>query len=324
MKSNGTSFDDYIEKNAKITLHPSMVKKVEGFPDSVSDLRNILFYGPKGIGKYTQVLSAIKKYSPSGLKYEKKMSITYNKNTYFFKISDIHFEIDMSLLGCNTKLLWNELFNHIVDVVLAKPDKVGIIVCKYFHDTHAELLDSFYSYMQSNTTCGVRLIFILITEAISFIPENIVNSCHVIHLSRPSKTSYNKCLEGKLKKGFDVKNIVNMKHIDNDDGQICLPYKTTCDNIVDLILNIHTTKFMVIRDSIYDIFIYDLDVSDCIWYIVERLIVESHIKDSQVSEVLLRIYTFFRYYNNNYRPIYHLEGLVCYLINKIHGFGTGM
>jgi replication-associated recombination protein RarA len=73
MKSNVTSFDDYIEKSNSVSLHPSMEKLVEGFPDSIGDLQNIIFYGPKGIGKYTQVLSTIKKYSPSGLKYEKKM-----------------------------------------------------------------------------------------------------------------------------------------------------------------------------------------------------------------------------------------------------------
>ena len=322
MKSNVTSFDDYIEKSNSVSLHPSMGKLVEGFSDSIGDLQNIIFYGPKGIGKYTQVLSTIKKYSPSGLKYEKKMSITYNKNTYFFKISDIHFEIDMSLLGCNTKLLWNELFNHIVDVVLAKTDKVGIIVCKYFHDIHSELLDSFYSYMQSNTTLGARLIFVLVSESLSFIPENIVNSCHIVHLSRPSKTRYNMCLENKLPKGFVVNNIANMKHIEHEaqNGHLCLPHKVTCDKLIGHILQVETTRFVTIRELIYDIFIYDLDVSECVWYIIENLILGGHLQTEHTSDVLLRAYTFFRYYNNNYRPIYHLEGLICYLINKIHGF----
>jgi hypothetical protein len=326
MKGMDTSFDDYIERNNKVSLHPNVSKMVAAqFPESIKDLHNIIFYGPKGIGKYTQVLSAIKKYSPSGLKYEKKISIAYNKGSYFFKISDIHFEIDMSLLGCNTKVLWNELFNHIVDVILAKPDKVGIIVCKYFHETHSELLDSFYSYMQQNTsTTGVQLIFVLVCEAISFIPDNIVKSCHIIHLSRPSKASYNKCLDIKLPKTIDTSNIVNMKHIENQDGQLYLPHKITCDKIITLILNVKSTRFVSLRDCLYDIFIYNLDVSECIWYMIERVIRDGHVKDAQVPDLLLRVYTFSRYYNNNYRPIYHLEGLVCYLINIIHGFHSGV
>ena len=320
MKSAVTSFDDYVERNNQVPMHPNVSTMVSKFPHSIKDLRNIIFYGPKGIGKYTQTLSAIKQYSPTGLKYEKKMSITFNKNTYFFKISDIHFEIDMSLLGCNTKLLWNELFNRIVDVILAKPDKVGIIVCKYFHETHSELLDSFYSYMQNNSVIGVQIIFVIICEAISFIPDNIVNSCRVIHMSRPSKALYNKCLDRKLSKSVEMKNIVNMKLVENSDGQIPLKHEITCGKILNYISNVKTTKFISIRETLYDIFIYDLNVSECVWYIVERLIKSGEIKDVEVTDVLLRTYTFFRYYNNNYRPIYHLEALVCYLINKIHGF----
>ena len=57
----------------------------------------------------------------------------------------------MSLMGCHSKMLWNEVYNQIVDILLAKAEKSGIIVCKYFHEIHSELLDIFYSYMQSNS-----------------------------------------------------------------------------------------------------------------------------------------------------------------------------
>ena len=30
------------------------------------------------------------------------------------------------------------------------------------------------------------------------------------------------------------------------------------------------------------------------------------------------MYTFFQYYNNNYRPIYHLESFLLYLVSEIH------
>lgn len=104
MKYHDTHFEDYINSNSKSNLHPKLNILYQQFPEKIEDLKNIIFYGPKGVGKYTQMLSSIKKYSPTNLKYEKKISINYNKNTYYFKISDIHFEIDMSLLGCNSKL----------------------------------------------------------------------------------------------------------------------------------------------------------------------------------------------------------------------------
>ena len=161
MKSYDTHFEQYIEKNKISNLHPKIDTIYKKFPTNIQNLRNIIFYGPKGVGKYTQMLSSIKQYSPSELKYEKKISITYNKSVYYFKISDIHFEIDMLLLGCQSKMLWNEVYYQILDIVSAKSDKVGIVVCKYFHEIHSELLETFYSYMQTLNQQTIQLKFIL-------------------------------------------------------------------------------------------------------------------------------------------------------------------
>ena len=133
MKFLDSHFDDYIQSSNKISLHPSLKKTVSLFPPNISDLRNLVFYGPSGVGKYTQVLNTIKRYSHSELKYEKKLTVIYNKINYYFKISDIHFEIDMALLGCNSKLLWNDIYINIIDVLSSRINKNGIIVCKNFH-----------------------------------------------------------------------------------------------------------------------------------------------------------------------------------------------
>ena len=105
MKFYETHFEEYVLENQSENLHPKLEKLYTRFPKKINKLKNLIFYGPSGIGKYTQMLKAIKKYSPSELKYEKKISVTYNKQQYFFKISDIHCEVDMSLLGCNSKML---------------------------------------------------------------------------------------------------------------------------------------------------------------------------------------------------------------------------
>ena len=174
MKFLDSHFDEYIQSINKISLHPTITKKLQSFPSNLNNLRNVIFYGPSGVGKYSQILNCIKKYSASELKYEKKLTVNFNKNNYFFKISDIHFEIDMSLLGCNSKLLWNEIYINIIDVLSARVNKSGIIVCKNFHKIHSELLECFYSYIQRNNT-DVNLVFFLVTENISFIPDNIIN-----------------------------------------------------------------------------------------------------------------------------------------------------
>jgi hypothetical protein len=320
MKFYETHFEEYINEHNRENLHPKLNKIYEKFPKNIHDLKNLIFFGPNGTGKYTQMLKSIQKYSPTDLKYEKKISLTYNKQQYFFKISDIHYEVDMSLLGCNSKLLWHEIYQQIIDIISAKTDKSGIIVCKYFHDIHSELLENFYSYMQKNNDTSIDLKFIVITEELSFIPDNILNCCEIINISRPTKTSYVKCVKTKLPVKLKPENITNIKilHIYNED--LMLQYKIICNKILKSLLNINELQFLKFRDVLYDIFIYNLDISDCIWYILSSLVEQKQIKKEDMSKILIRTYTFFQYYNNNYRPIYHVENYLLYLAKLIHGF----
>ena len=318
MKFYETHFEEYINENARVNLHPKLEQFYEKFPNSINELKNLIFYGPNGTGKYTQMLKSIKKYSPSELKYEKKISVTYNKQQYFFKISDIHYEIDMSLLGCNSKLLWHEIYQQVIDIVSAKTDKSGIIVCKYFNEIHSELLENFYSYMQKNNAITIDLKFIIITEEISFIPDNILNCCEIININRPSKTSYMKCFKNKLPPNLKLENITNIKilHLYNED--LMLQYKIICNKIISNIVNINDMQFLKFREILYDIFIYNLNITECIWYILSSLVEQKKIKEEHLSKIMIKTYCFFQYYNNNYRPIYHLENYLLYLSTQIH------
>ena len=264
------------------------------------------------------MLAAIKKYSPSELKYEKKISVTYNKNIYFFKISDIHYEIDMSLMGCHSKMLWNEVYNQIVDIILAKNEKSGVIVCKYFHNIHSELLDIFYSYMQSLNTANIDLKFILITEELSFIPDNIINCCQLVKVPRPSRNVYNRCLKTKLKKNIKLDEITNIKNIYLSVTQLMRPNEIICNKLVDVILNMNELNFYNMREHLYDIFIYNLDPYECIWFIINKLIALHKLDGKHMTDVLIKSYTFLKYYNNNYRPIYHFENFILFLMMKVH------
>ena len=307
MKFHETHFEEYISENNRINLHPKLDEIYQKFPKTIQEFKNIIFYGPSGTGKYTQMLKSIKKYSFTDLKYERKISVIYNKTQYFFKVSDIHYEIDMSLLGCNSKLLWHEIYQQIIDIISAKSDKSGIIVCKYFHDIHSELLENFYSYMQKNTSMGVDIKFILLTEELSFIPDNILNCCQVINIQRPSKTLYAKCSKNKLPTNLKTENITNIKNLHLYNEELMLPYRLICNKIIDNLVNINGLQYLKFRDILYDIFIYNLDITDCIWYILSTLIERNKIKQEHLSKILIKTYCFFQYYNNNYRPIYHVE-----------------
>jgi len=72
MKFLESHFEEYTNKVCKSNLHPKLEKYYSRFPETLDKLGNLIFYGPSGVGKYSQMLHAIKKYSPTELKYEKK------------------------------------------------------------------------------------------------------------------------------------------------------------------------------------------------------------------------------------------------------------
>lgn len=320
MKFLETHFEEYINSVNENNLHQKMENIYSRLPDNILDLPNLIFYGPPGIGKYSQLLHAINKYSPSHLKYEKKMCVMYEKKQYLFKISDIHYEVNMSLLGCNSKNLWNEIYQQILDVLTMKSNKTGIIVCRDFHNIYSELLDNFYSYMQENNHLSVNIKFILLTEQLSFIPDNILNCCETIHLSRPNKTNYNKCLKNKISNELNLYDISNIKDLKVGTLALMVPHKIICNKIYNEMINVDQLKFLKFRDMLYDIFIYNLNIGECIWYLLYCLIKENKIKKNKISQVLVQTFLFLKYYNNNYRPIYHLESYLFNLITYIHEY----
>lgn len=319
MKFLNIHFDDYIQNSNKISLHPPIKTKFTTFPTDISDLKNAILYGPSGVGKYSQMLNMIKMYSPSELKYEKKLTVVYNKVNYYFKISDVHFEIDMALLGCNSKLLWNDIYTNIIDILSARTNKVGIIVCKNFHKIHSELLECFYSYIQQNNT-SIKLVYCIISESVSFIPDNIINNFHIISIPRPTRSNYNKILDKKLPQNYDISTIQNIKSIVTETNSFNVNINNYIDHLYHLISNPESLHFTNFRDVIYDIFIYDMEIGHVILCLLKKMIENNDINPELLSTIYLDTFSFLQYYNNNYRPIYHLEKYLYSLINKIHGF----
>jgi hypothetical protein len=318
MKFYENHFEEYLSATNKMNLHPKLKKIYDKFPKKLIDFKNLIFFGPSGTGKYSQMLHSIKKYSPTELKYEKKITMTFNKQSYFFKISDIHYEVDMSLLGCNSKLLWHDIYQQFVDIISAKTEKSGIIVCNNFEEIHSELLENFYSYMQKNNSSSVDIKFILITKELSFIPDNILNCCEIVHIARPSKTQYSKCLKKKIHPQLLLENITNTKLLHHANSELIIQHQITCNKIVKNIIEHEGTQFLKFRDILYDIFIYNLNIYDCVWYILSSLTNKKKITNENLSSIMLKTYCFFQYYNNNYRPIYHLENYFYYIIKIVH------
>ena len=343
-------------------FHPELIPFYNKFPVQLRDFGNLILHGPTGVGKYTQALSILKRYSPSELKYEKKMKIQTDKQDYMYHISDIHYEVDMSLLGCNSKIVWHELFLQIVDIISVKQEKIGIILCKNFHTIHNELLDIFYSYMQQYNNAAYNNIlikFIILTEHISFIPNNILNACKRLSVGRPNVESYMRMVSSNISQSEDPKRvflqkitytksstflqkdvarvreiikgikpdtIMNTKEIKSFSlmrSSVDVPhdiFNIVCDNIIQEIVNHEKIAFAGFRDILYDILIYNLDVVECLRHIIYHFIRIRKIDHTNIRDIMIKTFEFLKFYNNNYRPIYHLESIFFYLIVKIYGY----
>jgi len=357
MKYYETHFDDYITSVESHNLHPELSDVFQKFPSKINKLENLIIYGPSGVGKYSQALCLLKKYSPSDLKYEKKILANTEKQQYVYRFSDIHYEIDMSLLGCNSKILWHEIFFQIVDIISVKQEKIGIIMCKNFHLIHTELLEIFYSYMQqyNHSQSNIQIKFFLLTEHISFLPTPIINVCQVVNIGRPLKQGYveiskqfapqsiekrtfiNRVSDYKTRIKSNnqsekmvseleldgIMNIKDLRYFSLINSTEELPndvFNIICDNIINEILSDKKINFTEFRDMLYDILTYNLDMVDCLWYILKYFIESGHLSEKDISDVLEKTYTFLKYYNNNYRPIYHLESIIFYIVNKVRKY----
>ena len=86
------------------------------------------------------------------------------------------------------------------------------------------------------------------------------------------------------------------------------PYRLICDKVINNIKNENSLNYSKLREELYDILIYNLDIGDCIYYTITKLIKEQQITNKeQLTLILIELVNFLKYYNNNYRPIYHLE-----------------
>ena len=316
MKYLESTYDEYLNSVNNFNVHKTYESLYNKLSEDTSEINHMIFYGPSGIGKYSQMLHCIKKYSKTNLKYDKKFNVDYNKKKeYLFRMSDIHYEIDMELLGCNARLLWIAVFNQIIDIIQAKKDnKIGFIVCKNFHTIHSELLELFYSYMQHDKK---RIKFILLTEQISFIPSKIIDTCDIFSFSRPLKRDYKKLANNET---YNSKpsSIINIKNTKLNVTQLQKSHTVVCDSILEILYQFDQ-QYSELRENLYNILIYKLDVYQCICYIYSKLIDHFNCSEEIIQDINIELYKCIKYYNNNYRPIYHLERMVLYIINKAYG-----
>jgi DNA polymerase III delta prime subunit len=346
-------FYKYVQRVKQENLHPQQVSLLSAYTKvPLENINHLIFYGPSGIGKYSQALYFISAFSSTELKYEKKITVeheVFKTSNFRVRVSDIHYEIDMALMGCVSKSLWHTIYSQILEIVLSKPHKTGIILCRNFHGIHNELLDIFYSYLQHKCTSHAIIKFIFITEAVSFIPDTMLNCCDIISFSKPTKIAYSRILKNNIS-SFDVNTNTSLRTIQQnlepneitnmqltqmscklengnalkvDCDLLQHSHALICKRLFHYLDDIQTIDVLEVRNVLYEILIYNLDLHECIWDILQYAvgILKKNNDLNRIekqSNLLNKTAQFFKLYNKNYRPIYHLECLFFNFVDIIY------
>lgn len=274
-----TQFSHYINNVKNDNYHP-YAELDKYIPESIENINHFIFYGKKHIGKYSQILHFLSKQSPTNLKYFKKVCIPLQKDTYITKMSDIHIEVDLSNFGCNARVIWNYIYQHINLMNINKKSiPLKYIVCKHFEKIHPELLDVLYYYMKEN-----KMSFIIHTNSIGFLSDHFLDLFQILYFHQTKYVPHYSFTE--------------------------VHYQNITKFILESKMNIDIYK---LRETLYTVFILHLDINDCIRYMYEQVYPIVNIDGKRL--LIEKTYQFYQYYYNNYRSIYHLEAIV---VNYIH------
>ena len=270
----------------------------------------------------------------STIPHERVIPVETSKITYNMRISDIHYEIDIMVLGCNHRQLWDDIFVKIYDIVRSKPSehRRGTIVVRGFQHVHTDLHDVFYGYMQRmrhDTTVGVS--FSIQTTGVSFIHRNILDACeHVNVVMRYGDMVGSghppiNVQSSPLRKSMSLSKMKGLIDRSGDGtlgNLISNIHEKSCDELIEFILEDHDqhTKGIMfsVRDKLYNIMFLYLDIHKCMWYIVCRLSEEIAANDDTMFKMTDAYIQCFSGFNTNYRPIYHLERFVVCLLRIVH------
>jgi hypothetical protein len=347
MTSLKKNYCEIINDNSVYSFNKELLAIINDENTNVSKFdkfSNYIFYGPPCSYKYKSALKLIQYFSPSNLKYEKKLYISVPKTEFYIKISDIHYEIDIENFIYNSKSLWNDIYNIIYNSVASSDVKKGYIVLRNFDKINCDLLDLLYNYMQKELFSSILIRFIIITECISFIPDKIINVSKILYFSKLTKKNIY-ALSNKANKLFFKSQSLEYKTVEDSiagkNNDITLEsesilYKVNNPNIYSILdisnninyiehhksicetyittLTSNNYNIRNIRTLLYDILIYNLSCQECFFYIIQNLILRKIINVNTICDLIIHSLIFFKNYNNNYRPIFHLESFTLYLI----------
>uniref|UniRef100_A0A6C0BQN6 DNA polymerase III delta N-terminal domain-containing protein n=1 Tax=viral metagenome TaxID=1070528 RepID=A0A6C0BQN6_9ZZZZ len=244
---------------------------------------NFIIYGPHQEDSYNIFMKYLSGYTSDEYTTKKMHFTMLSGYDISIKKGINHFELNMEFIP-NIKI-WNELYDHIRDIMIATNMKQSVILCNNFHCSVTDVIDTMYSLFDDTSHPDIH--FVLLSRDITFISESIRDRFITIR-------SKKECIK-KIHSSYD-----NMS-----------------DSITSFILNIDEITYHSIRNIVYDIFIHNLNPIDCILDVIGKLIYNKTFPIT--PDVLTNINYHINGMHKNYRSIYHLEAMMVYLVSNVHG-----
>lgn len=280
-------------------LHSHIISYLDTFPTQLSGLPSLIISGPAGSGKYTVALVIVSGFSPSGMRYEKKLSISSggcaSQDAPSLPMSDIHFEVDMALPCFGTRASWISVHNAIVSAVEIRKKKEAIVLCKNFNQAEHDLRRIFASFMTAHTG-PVHLRYLILTEHLSMLSPDIRRLCGRVPIGKPGITRSRE-LRGEQ---------MNMPNVEHESAK---------GAIRAVVHNKNPATLFNLREALYAGLIRNMNVSEWAWYIFREWSC-AHDKAPSPDEELIalgELMAFHKHHLSSYRPVFHLERLVLFL-----------
>ena len=74
-------------------------------------------------------------------------------------------------------------------------------------------------------------------------------------------------------------------------------YCVNIDEIIELIKCYDGTKFSTIREKLYNLLVYNIDINKFLWYALKDLINSKIIKEEKIQTIIEELYKIIYYYN---------------------------
>lgn len=164
-------------------------------PSVLAAIPHLLIHSPPHQAKdaYRECMQFLQTYSSMQLTNPasfKKLHVPFEKKKMSLQLrkSDVHVEIDFSVLSCNSKLVWNTLYTFLSR--LTNRGNALVVLCHACEHIQPSFLPMLYYYLQDNhalprTALRRRLTFFFFTSNAAVFPPSIRHCCVPVSFSIP-------------------------------------------------------------------------------------------------------------------------------------------